>query len=87
MSKLVKGSYEEWKYNLPGSQRNKIVQMVNCQVPKNEAGLKGDFESRFYDEIWGYAEEHQKKYGFWPTYEMAEIEWEDPKLDIYRDKE
>lgn len=87
MGKRAKGSYEEWCYNLPGSQRNRIVRLVNCRVPKSEADFKNEFEEMLYDELWGYAEEHLKKYGFWPTFEMAEIEWDDPVLDIYRDKE
>ncbi len=33
------------------------------------------------------AEAHEKKYGFYPAFEMEEIEYGDPVLDIYKDDE
>ena len=85
MGKLVKGSYEEWRYNLSGRGWNKILYAVTCKTPKEELDLKNEFEERLYDETWQHAEEHLKKYGFWPAFELAEIEWDDPVLDIYKD--
>ncbi len=31
------------------------------------------------------AEAHEKKYGFYPAFEMEEIDYDDPVLDIYKD--
>ena len=31
------------------------------------------------------AEAHEKKYGFYPVFEMEEIEYDDPVLDNYKD--
>ena len=65
------------------SRLNEIASAVNSKTPKAKAGLKGEVESKFYDNLWKQAMEHQKKYGDWPVFEMAEIETDDPKVDIY----
>lgn len=68
-----------------GSRINDIIHAVNFKIPKEEAGLKNDVERQFYDSITEEAEAHEKKYGFWPAFEMCEIEYDDPRLDIYKD--
>ena len=62
---------------------NEITRAVNSKVPKSQAGLNGEIESRYYDSLWKEAMEIQKKYGDWPVFEMEEIESDDPALDIY----
>lgn len=71
---------------LPASRKNKISYAVSAKVPKEEAGLKGDVEAKFYDSLVEQAKAHEKKYGFWPTFELEEIETDDPVLDIYGDQ-
>ena len=67
------------------SRLNEITRAVNSKTAKAKAGLNGEIEGKFYDNLWKQAMEHQKKYGEWPTFEMAEIESDDPKIDIYRE--
>lgn len=67
------------------SRLNEITEAVNRKVPKDEAGLNEEFEEMYYDRLWKEAEAHAKKHGFWPTFEMDEIDTDDPVLDIYKD--
>ena len=67
------------------SRLNQITYAVNCKVPKNEIGLKNEVEEEYYNRLIAQAEAHVKKFGDWPTFEMAEIETDDPVLDIYKD--
>lgn len=83
MAKKQMTPYEEWRSNLTGSLWNKILRAVNGKIPKAEMKFRNEFEEQLYDETWAEAEAHVKKYGFWPTFEMAEIDWDDPVLDIY----
>ena len=57
---------------------NDIMYAVGCKVPKDEAGLKNEVESMFYDRLVKEAEAHEKKYGRWPVFEPLEIESDDP---------
>ena len=83
------GITEKEYYRILGETRtsrlNDIIYAVSCRVPKEEAGLANTFESVFYDELTAEAQEHEKKYGCWPVFEIGEIEWDDPRLDIYRE--
>lgn len=63
---------------------NEITRAVNNKVPKAKAGIKGEIESRYYDDLWKEAMEIQEKFGEWPVFEMEEIESDDPTLDIYK---
>ena len=65
------------------SRKNEIISAVNHKVPKKEAGLKTEVERVFYARLWREATAHEKKYGKWPTFEMCEVETNDPSLDIY----
>ena len=65
------------------SRKNEILVAVNCKLPKEKAGLKTEVEKMFYERSWKDAVAHEKKYGFWPTFEMCEIDYDDPCLDIY----
>jgi len=40
---------------------------------------------KFYENLMREANEHLEKYGSWPVFEMGEIEYDDPVLDIYKD--
>lgn len=68
------------------SRLNDITYAVNCKVPEKEIGLNSDIERMFYGRLVKEAEAHEKKYGFWPTFEMGEIESDDPRLDIYSEE-
>lgn len=71
--------------NARASRLNEITDAVNRKAPKDKAGLKEEFEEIYYDRLWKEAEAHEKKYGFWPVFEMEEIDTDDPVLDIYKD--
>lgn len=64
-------------------RRNQIAQMVNCQVPKKDAGLATEAENWWYDRLTAQADEVERKYGTRPVFEMEEIPYDDPALDIY----
>lgn len=83
MAKKKMTPYEEWFSNLTGRQTNEFLRAVNAKTPKDQIEFKNKFGEQYYDRLWEEAEAHEKKYGFWPTYEMCEIEWEDPVLDVY----
>ena len=65
------------------SRKNDIIHAVNSKTPKEKAGLKNAEEREYFDTLMKEAEEHEGKYGFWPTFEMGEMEYDDPRLDIY----
>lgn len=69
----------------PASRRNQIKMKVNMKVSKEEADLKDEAEEMYFDRLMKDAKEHEKKYGFYPEYEMSETDWDDPSLDIYND--
>lgn len=69
--------------NVKASRLNEITRAVNSKTPKAKAGLKNEVEVRYYDNLWKEAMEVQKKHGKWPVFEMAELESDDPAMDIY----
>ena len=71
--------------NLTSRQWNRLMRLVDLKIPKADAGKLTKEESEVYDALWAESEAHEKKYGSWPVSEMAEIEWEDPTLDVYKD--
>lgn len=73
-------------YNsMTASRRNAITRAVSCKLSKDDFKPNTDAESWYFDSCTQLAEAHLEKYGDWPVFEMEEIEWEDPVLDIYRD--
>lgn len=56
--------------------RNAIAMAVSSKIPKEKAGLMDKFEQAYYDHLWKEAELHQEAYGFWPTFEVEEIEYD-----------
>lgn len=71
--------------DIPTSRANAMADAVNRRISKEEAGIRSDGEAVWYDALWAEAEAHNAKYGFWPVFEMGEIESDDPVLDIYGD--
>lgn len=70
---------------IPMTRLNEITRAINWKTPRAEVKLKTEVEEMFFDRTWKDAEEHEKKYGTWPTFEMGEIDYDDPVLDIYKD--
>lgn len=68
---------------MTGSEWNVLIRLVNKKVPPSEVGRLGDEKEKLYKKMWEEAKEHEKRYGEWPVYELAEIDWDDPVLDIY----
>ena len=57
--------------------------MVSCKVPKEHAGLLTEDEGIYFDALMEETGEILKKHGIWPVFEMEEIDYDDPILDIY----
>ena len=69
--------------DLPTSRINRIIDAVNRRYPKEAIGVRPGVEEDWYNAILKNAEDHLAKYGEWPVFEMGEIEYDDPVLDIY----
>lgn len=67
-----------------GSRLNQIIAAVQNRIPKDNAGLKDAVEEKFFDSLEKQAADHVKKYGFFPVFDLYEIETDDPVLDIYK---
>jgi len=69
--------------DIPTSRLNRIIDAVNRRYPKEAIGVRPGPEDVWYDAIWKNAEDHLAEYGVWPVFDMGEIEYDDPVLDIY----
>lgn len=78
--------YYQELLKIRASRINQITNAVNCKVPKEEIGLKSEVEEMYYDSLITQVNEHLKKYGSYPIFEMEEIESDDPCLDIYKEE-
>ena len=74
-----------YKDDIPTSRINQLLMMVNARVPAEQADTHGEHEAGLYRSFWAEAVGHQREYGFWPVFEMGEIESDDTILDIYGD--
>ena len=71
--------------DIPTSRINRMIDAVNRRYPKEAYKDITPEEEAWYDSVWKSAEEHAARYGEWPVFEMGEIEYDDPILDIYGD--
>lgn len=79
---------EYWKAfgEMGPRRRNEVVRAVNAGMTKEQAGYKPDtVEALYYDSMIRQKEETEKEYGYTPTFELEELDWDDPVMDIYRD--
>jgi len=65
------------------SRLNVIIRAVNEKIEKENAGLREEFEEMFFDHLMEEARSIEEKYGDWPVFDMMEIDYDDPVLDIY----
>lgn len=80
-------TYDEYLTKLGtmrGGRKNEIIIAVNNRIPKAQFALNDKVEEQFFDNLLREASEHEQKLGFWPTFDLYEIEEDDPVLDIYR---
>ena len=68
---------------MPARRLNEIIMMVERRTPKEEASLCSETEEIYFDRLMESAVEHEKKYGFWPAFQLWELDHDDPALDIY----
>ena len=61
--------------DLTAREWNRIICAVNNKQTAEEAGLKTEEALRHYRNIWHEAEEWMAKYGSWPVFGLAELEW------------
>ena len=60
---------------LTAREWNRIICAVNSKKTAEEAGLKTEEELLHYRNIWNEAEALFAKYGNWPVFDLAELEW------------
>lgn len=81
-SKEYKEYLRELDY-IPTRRKNEIISLVNYKTPKDKIIFEAHIEELFYDSLIREAEEMQEKHGIWPIFELYEIDYDDPILDIY----
>ena len=69
--------------NVPNRRKNEIIRLVNYKTPKDEIPFRSRTEEQFYENLIREAEETQNRIGVWPIFELCEIDYDDPVLDIY----
>ena len=57
-----------------GRELNAIIMAVQTRTAKENAGLKDEVEEMFFDSLVKEAEDHVKKYGDYPVFELFEID-------------
>lgn len=60
--------------NLTAREWNRIICAVNNRQTAEEAGLQTEEERRHYRRIRNEAEALQNQYGFWPVFDLVELE-------------
>lgn len=80
---MTEKEFRDGFYKMSGRETNRLLYAVNCKVPMEEMEFKSEIEREAFKRFWEEAEALHKKYGFWPVFEMCEIEWDDPCLNIY----
>ena len=66
-------------------RRNEIVMAVNEGLSKEEANLKSEAEKQYFDSMIKQGEEFKKEHGEFPLFELEELDYEDPELDMFND--
>lgn len=61
---------------LTAREWNRIICAVNSRETAEEAGLKSEEEFLHYARVWAEAETLFGKYGKWPVFDLAELEWD-----------
>lgn len=82
---MIDNKYFSELGKIPASRLNKMMYAINCKAPKDEIGLKSEVEENWFNGLIKEATAHENKYGVWSVFEMAEIEYDDPVLDIYNE--
>ena len=62
---------------------NRIIDLVNSKIPKEKCVFRSDEEERFYDNLINEAKETLDRIGVWPIFDVCELDYDDPALDIY----
>ena len=65
------------------SRKNDIIRHVNYRLPKEKYEFRNKTEEAFYESLIDEATRMQSKTGVWPIFELCEIDYDDPILDIY----
>lgn len=61
--------------DIPPRRKNSIIAAVTCKMPEMKIQLETEVERMFYQRLWKEAEAHLEKYGFWPTFDLYELDW------------
>ena len=68
-----------------GSRMNDIIRMYNARMAKEKAGLQTQEEEQFWDSLDAEAKLMEARTGSPVIFDNVEIEYDDPRLDIYHD--
>ncbi len=69
--------------SLTAREMNRIISLVNYKTPKEKCDLRSVEEERFYDNLINEAKEMMDRTGIWPIFDVCELDYDDPALDIY----
>lgn len=67
------------------ARKNMITRAVNAKETLEESGAVTEIEKLYYEHLFNEAVALEQKHGIWPVFEMWEIDYDDPILDIYHD--
>ncbi|MBR2740256.1 MAG: hypothetical protein IKD87_06265 [Oscillospiraceae bacterium] len=71
--------------HVPTWRKNDIIRHVNYRLPKEKYVFRNMTEEAFYESLIEETTMMQCRTGRWPVFELCEIDYDDPILDIYSD--
>lgn len=80
-----KDYYEAWDH-IKQSRKNKITAAVNARIKKEDFEFNNEAELKYYEYLVEEADAYEEYGGVRPVFEMGEIDYDDPVLDIYNDE-
>ena len=91
VSKKLKNVYADYtKYHeawnlIRQSRKNEIIAAVNAKILKENMDFNNEAEAKYYEYLTAEADAYEEYGGVRPIFEMGEIDYDDPVLDIYNE--
>lgn len=91
MSRKLRNVYAEYseyheKWNqIRQSRINDIIVAVNSRVSKDDFDFRTKAELKYFEYLTAEADAYEEYLGERPVFEVGEIDFDDPVLDIYSD--
>ena len=67
------------------SRKNDIIAAVNSKIQKDEITFNDEAELKYFEYLTAEADAYEEYGGVRPIFEMGEIDYDDPILDIYNE--